>query len=507
MPTYSSDITGLTDIIVKRFELNYEAINWFTTRSCRIGLMKISLDLLNETKFEQFLTDVIEMSVDEKIVLNDTRRLENSCISQRICSVTITDHQNPAVMKVFFSLLKINSSVRRLYVRKSYLYGNYTANLCKWMEHIRKIGAGLRGVFLEDTIAQPSVAVSILECCPCLEKLSLRLEAAVSDSNILQILASNCPHLRSLNIAVIYLSSAECDADLTAFAEKCPQLEELCINCEQLTDQSVIALAQHCSRLKKLTFCWCNLTYYFLIVLSERGLPLEELLVLPNRIPIPFVENTAQCAHALSRIAFLNTRLYQTVNDCCALLQYMTGLRKLHLDNSEDHLLVPHLLLLLQGQCCAGLESLSIGSDCSITPQQFCGLVAMCSQLHALHISKPTCTSDAVLLKMACSYPHLQKVTLDSNSEVTEEGVLALAVHCRQLREIHIPYTTLTEETVRQLAQHCRRLTELRVIVRRGDVILGYGKQYSSKEIRALRESISAEVITHRCNNICCIIL
>ena len=99
------------------------------------------------------------------------------------------------------------------------------------------------------------------------------------------------------------------------------------------------------------------------------------------------------------------------------------------------------------------------------------------------------------------------KVTLDCSSEVTEEGVLALAVHCRQLREIHIPYTTLTEETVRQLAQHCRRLTELRVIVRRGDVILGYGKQYSSKEIRALRESISAEVITHRCNNICCIIL
>ena len=58
------------------------------------------------------------------------------------------------------------------------------------------------------------------------------------------------------------------------------------------------------------------------------------------------------------------------------------------------------------------------------------------------------------------------KVTLDCSSEVTEEGVRALAVHCRQLREIYIPHITVTEETVRQLAQHCRHLTKLYVYVR-----------------------------------------
>ena len=76
---------------------------------------------------------------------------------------------------------------------------------------------------------------------------------------------------------------------------------------------------------------------------------------------------------------------------------------------------------------------------------------------------------------------------MDSSGKVTEEGVLALAAHCRHLREIYMPYITLTEETVRKLAQHCRRLTKLRVTVRKGEVMVGSCNNYSSNEIRALR--------------------
>ena len=150
---------------------------------------------------------------------------------------------------------------------------------------------------------------------------------------------------------------------------------------------------------------------------------------------------------------------------------------------------MPHLLLLLQGQCSAGLESLTICNFSSITSQQLCELIAGCPQLHTLNIFKPTCSSDAVLVELARNCPHLQKVTLYS-SEVAEEGVLALAAHCRKLREIHLPYTTVTEETVRHLAQHCRRLTKLyvRVYEREGEVMVGLYKQYYSNDIRALRE-------------------
>ena len=225
-----------------------------------------------------------------------------------------------------------------------------------------------------------------------------------------------------------------------------------------------------------------------LIALSERGLPLEELDI--PWIPILSAVIAAQCAHALSQLFRLSTVYYldnEIMVDYSFAIQYMTGLREMELCDSWDHLLLPHLLL--QGQCCAGLERLTIYSDSSITPQHICELVARCCNLKILSISKSTCISDAELVELARSCPHLQEITLNS-SELTEEGVLALAAHCRQLREIHVSYTALTEETVRQLAQHCRHLTKLRVRVKqRDDAYTGYtNKKLTKRDIKALRE-------------------
>ena len=190
-----------------------------------------------------------------------------------------------------------------------------------------------------------------------------------------------------------------------------------------------------------------------LIALSERGLPLEELDI--PWIPIRSAEIAAQCAHALSRIPeLLSYYMISLINRYRHAIQYMTGLRRLYLDCTEDHLLMPHLSL--QGHC----SSIKIDAYSSITPQQLCKLVIGCPQLHTFDIKHSTCISDAVLVELARSCPHLQKVTLWS-SEVTEKGVLALAAHCTQLQKLDISYITLTEETVRQLAQHCPHLTSL----------------------------------------------
>ena len=144
---------------------------------------------------------------------------------------------------------------------------------------------------------------------------------------------------------ITYETEADCTADVAAFAEKRPQLEELSLDCQEITDQSVIALAQHCSRLKKLQLYWRGLTATSLMALSERGLPLEELDIV--EIPILSAEIAAQCAHTLSRIRQLCSD--DTVDNLLHTFQYMTGLRKLYLGGSEDHLLVPHLLL--PGHC------------------------------------------------------------------------------------------------------------------------------------------------------------
>ena len=482
-------------IVVKsddRFDLHKKSIEWFNKRRCHIKFVRIKIELLCEVDLTDYTVDNIELYVSSDISLEDIGPLKILYINERVTSVNIEDDQDHTVMEVLFSLLSNSSKVRSVDIAYS--------NLSQWSENIKKIGPCLRELSICDNCA---LIKTITEYCPYLEKLSLRFNYGVSDNNILQTLANNCPHLHSLVVCVKYISSAEADADLTAFAEKCPQLEELSLRCQQLTDQSVIALAQHCSRLKMLKLYWSQITRSSLIALSERGLPLEELHFIP-RIPIPSAEIAAQCAHALSWIRQLNThRINGPVDDWRYVLHYTTGLRQLCLNSSNDHLLVPHLLVLLQGQCFTGLESLIINPLSSITPQQFSQFVTRCSKLRTLYINNSNCTSDAVLVEQARSCPHLQKVTLYNSNAVTEEGVLALAVHCRQLREIHIPYTTLTEETVRQLAQHCRRLTYL--------YLRKHPEYFSSKEIRALREQVSerkrTEVIAHHSNSTCCIII
>ena len=443
------------------FEFNRQAVIWCNKRRLRVQHANIPVESLCEVSVQHDVFGNIELYLESKATCEDIEPLKNSNINQRVTSVHIEGckDQDPVVIELLFLLL---SCVDSLYIQ--------SFNLSQWMEHIKQIGPCLRELSICDNCAQFK---TITEYCPYLEKLSLRFWSTRTGSTILQSIANNCPHLRSIAIdGFTYNTSAECNADLTAFAEKCPQLEELNLYSHQLTDQSVIALAQHCSRLKKLGL---NLTVTSMIALSESGLPLEKLDI--PRIPIPSAEIAAQCAHALSRIRYL-----VTYSNSYSRIQYMTGLRQLCLESSEDHLLVPHLLLLLQGQCCVGLESLTIGSDSSITPQLLYELVALCPQLHTLQISKPTCTSDAVLVELTHSCPHLQKVTLDSNGKVTDVGVLALTAHCRQLRELDMPHITVTEETVRQLAQHCRRLTELRVL-HDGTVF----RKLSKREIRAIR--------------------
>ena len=92
-----------------------------------------------------------------------------------------------------------------------------------------------------------------------------------------------------------------------------------------------------------------------------------------------------------------------------------------------------------------------------------------------------------MLVELTRNCPHLQKFAVYNNNEVTEQSVLALAVHCSQLREMCIHKTTLTEDTVRQLTQHCRHLTELRVRVKLRENVYA-NKKFTKRDIKALRE-------------------
>ena len=264
-----------------RVKLNHIVCNWFTNRRCRVQFMRIPIESLCEVNFDNNVLYDITLCLKEKESLKDIVSLNDPNISNKITKLDINGKQEAAQMEVLFSLLS-NSSVHSLDIQYS--------NLSQWMEHIKQIGPCLRELTINYVSTVVTQLTTITEYCPYLEKLISDYWLKGNQHNFLQRLASNCPHIRSITIWLDYSSNTDAVADLTAFAEKCPQLEELSLTCRQLTDQSVIALAQHCSRLKKLELSKCTLTAASLIALSERGLPLEELVI--PRIPDSSVKYT-----------------------------------------------------------------------------------------------------------------------------------------------------------------------------------------------------------------------
>ena len=489
-PIFCKTLLKLTDVCI---------FNWFNKRHCQVQVMKFDVETLCELDIKNCIVVNFELVLNSKITSENIQPLQNLVISQRVTSVEIQCDQDPAVMGDLFSLL-CSSSVHSLKIRSS--------NLSQWMEHISQIGSGLRDLsILEWT--RLKILNTITEYCPYLEKLSLFTVTGVSDGSTLKTIANNCPYIRTLEINIIfYNTNTEADADLTAFAEKCPQLEELSLNCEQLTDQCVIALAQHCSRLKKLKLYGFPISSSSLITLSKLGLPLEELGI--PWFPIPNAEIAAQCAHALSRIRDLYFYYHEeNIDEFIYALQHMTGLRGLYLSSSNDQQMLPHLLrvLLLQGHC-ASVESITIGSKSNITLSQFCELLRQCPQLQRLELFDHTDFTGLILVELARNCPQLQEITLN-NIEVTEQCMLVLATHCRQLRYVYIPRGLISVETVEKVVMYCRHLTDLHVCGH----INGRNRyvDYSRKEIIMMREryieSSGVEVITHYSSNTCCLLM
>ena len=470
-------------IKVSRHERFYmqsiDSINWFNKRRCNIQFVQIEIKTLHEIDLNHFVLD-IELLLYGTTSLKDIEPLKNPNIAQRVSCVKIDFDEDHAVMEVLFSLLS-NISVHSLEIRAS--------NIFEWIEHIRQIGSSLRELSI-NILSQESVAITtITEYCPNLEKLNWNCYAGITEKNILQSIGNSCPHLRSLHLCRInYMTEDECDADLTAFAMKCPLLENLSLHGPYHTNKSIAIIAQHFSRLKTFGMNWeDDFSHVSLIALSKRGLPLEELSY--PEIRIPTVKIAAKCAHALSRIRWFTTGIYRDREDYFRnMIQYMTGLQGLVLNSSHNCLLVPYLL---QHGHCTGLEYLDIRKQSNITSEQLSELVRKCPNLHTLSIVNSSCNFEAVLVDLPHICPHLNDVSIHCN-DITEESILALAMHLKHLKELKFMPVAVTEDTVRKIILHCRHLTELQMFVMvrklKNRTIQEYKRCYT-KQIRAMRET------------------
>ena len=216
---------------------------------------------------------------------------------------------------------------------------------------------------------------------------------------------------------------------------------------------AVVAIAQHCSKLEKLTINYTRITATSLLALSERGLPLQELDI--SHIPTINTANmAARCSHALSRIRHLRTlSIYATYKTNLA-IPYMTGLTNIVVyDKDMEVLPLCRTNPLLQELTCY--------DRCGITDTTLIELIHACPHLHTLDVPYETDITDIGILTLSEHCPQLQLFSLKRCHKVTEVAVLQLLQRCHKLTRLEVSSSSLSEETWTQLDRNTQKRVSL----------------------------------------------
>ena len=260
--------------------------------------------------------------------------------------------------------------------------------------------------------------------------------------------------LKELNICSIELNGFW----MSNLLQNCTELISIELSCNTVTDDVVMAITQHCPKLKNLTLDNIRITYKALLALSENSLSLEELNILsiPN---IPTADIAKRCSHALSCIRHLST--YNLIDlDCNILIPYLTGLTSIDLDNRISQLYIPVL-----AQHCKKLKTLELYSDhCSIQDMLPLCHTNTISNLRLFDCLNVCVITDTVLIELIHACPHLRTLYLLNKFTITDISILALSENCPQLHWLEISRChKVTEAAVLQLLQRCHNLTRLEI--------------------------------------------
>ena len=446
-------------VLQGRFSLNNNSMKWFQRKRCRIKLLRINDVKFSEVLFDLTLVDSIELSITTRTTLDHVNLLLASDIEDKLVSLNIIECDNMDVLEALF--INFGEKLRILH-----LNATSDSSIEPWLHCVKLFGPYLKELYIRRQDSLNEFLIYIVQYCQNLETFVYQsCEYYNVHSNVLQSVALGCPNLRCLHIrtTLIYQSKALAYLDLINFASNSPLLEKLTLRSEYFTDQSVIGLAQHCSKLKILTLLNSTaFTHESLLILSKYQIPLEELNI--SMIEVP---NAEICAFALSRIPELDTNSNamntSTLKDY--IIPYLTRLKRLVLNCNEDCSLMPALV-----SVCSGLQTLQIGQTSSIHREQFSLLVSMNPKLCVVTISCDLLANDETVIQLALCCSDLQELNINNYSnrkepgKVTDLGVLALSEHCRQLRKLNIHKLLLVDDVaVLQLIRNCRKLTSLTV--------------------------------------------
>jgi hypothetical protein len=240
----------------------------------------------------------------------------------------------------------------------------------------------------------------------------------VSDAGLAR-LAEGCKMLQD----VIFAGLAISDAALSGFAKACPGLQGVGVfDCEQITDESIAALAQHCTGLHWIDLQGTNITDTSLARTGESCGDMMEIVL--NR--------TAITDSGLARLAEGCLKLESVcLHECDQITDVGVASLALHCP------LIHTLDLSFTQVTDVGLER--IGEGCrALTEIDLCGLNNV---------------SDLGLIKLAEGCSVLQKVMLDGIGDISDAGVLSLAENCLWLYSLHGDGLEVTDALIARLRE------------------------------------------------------
>jgi hypothetical protein len=298
--------------------------------------------------------------------------------------------------------------------------------------YLQRKGRYVRAVRIEKvTIPYENLKIVITDLsarCQDILHITLKVKFEVCDtqqqSELIAIIASHCHKLREL-----HASRGLTDADLVALGDDCPQLSNLDLLDNNVTDAGLLAVALNRALLKLCLEGCSNLTDEGLEAIARYCPQLQDL-------------DLSACDHL-------------TDATLIALGQHCHNLHELNVSNFNMTDAGPQAI----AAGCPLLEVITLAPGDQLTDTALIALGQRCHNLRELCITDASVTHVGVaIIAKGCSRLEMLNVQRCGN---VSPAVEAVARCCRGLQDFHVPDAVLSSEAALALAECCPQLMTL----------------------------------------------
>eukprot|EP01032_Pedospumella_encystans_P012307 gene12307-14248_t len=225
-------------------------------------------------------------------------------------------------------------------------------------------------------------------------------------------------------------------------------------------------------------------------------------------------------------LKYFMLKALETKPNLNAALAYNVNLQELRLENVKklhvshfDSVQLPHLnlvslyetpcddaLLIAVINVTSELQHLQIGKCVNITDEGLIAMAKHCPQLRSIGLDELPIT-DVGLEVLTRLCPHIDNLRLNDHELVTDAGLLCVAKNLTELRSLDLSYCDITDLSLKHLTTHCRMTLDTLYIVGmqlvRVDVLVHLLQQCGKLRSLCLDCDIGShydDVVPHMCN-------